>query len=326
MNKKEIRIIFMGTPEFAVASLKALNENGFNVVAVITSMDKPAGRGQKIQESEVKKYALSRGLIIMQPENLKNEAFLEELKTLKPDLQVVVAFRMLPESVWSLPKYGTINLHASLLPQYRGAAPINHVIMNGETKTGLTTFFIEKEIDTGNIILQQELDIDPEETAGELHDKMMLSGGKMLIDTINSVLEGNINIISQSRLINKNEPIKTANKIFKENCIIRWCDTVENIYNFIRGLSPTPTAWTILKEGTGKEIILKIFRTQKITESHSIKPGTIVSDHKGFFKIAASNGYIDIKELQPEGKKRMKTSEWLNGYKITGAHIKDLSF
>ncbi len=312
----------MGTPEFAVEGLKSLHENEFNIVAVITSPDKPAGRGQKTQESPVKKYAVQNGFKIMQPSNLKDKLFLEELSALQPDIQVVVAFRMLPESVWDLPKYGTLNLHASLLPHYRGAAPINHAIMNGETKTGLTTFFIEKEIDTGFIIKQMEIDILPDETAGELHDKLMYEGSKLLIDTVNLVITGQISPVSQKHMINENEIIKTANKIFKEDCLINWNYGVKKNYDFIRGLSPYPTARTILTDSNGKETLLKIYKTEMIFETHQLSPGTIQSDNKTFLRIAVSDGFINVTELQPEGKKMMKTNEWLNGFDISNNKVK----
>ena len=316
----------MGTPEFAVESLKAIHENGFTVSAVVTSCDKPAGRGMKLQESAVKVYAQEMGLKVLQPENMKSDAFSNELNAIDPDLQVVVAFRMLPESVWSLPKKGTINLHASLLPNYRGAAPINHAIMNGETKTGLTTFFIEKEIDTGNIILQKEVEILPDENAGELHDKLMIEGGKLVIETLNAIITGTVNPVSQRQLIGENETFKTANKIFKENCIVRWNDTAENVYNFIRGLSPYPAAWTTLKNKNGKELTVKLLRAGKSIENHNLRCATILSDNKTFFKVAVCDGFIDIIELQPEGKKQMKTGDWLNGFDVSNFSVKDPSF
>ncbi len=316
----------MGTPEFAVESLKAVYENGFQIAAVITACDKPGGRGRKLQESAVKVYAQKQGFKILQPENLKSESFIKELSDIRPDVQVVVAFRMLPEAVWSLPELGTINLHASLLPQYRGAAPINHAIINGETVTGLTTFFIEKEIDTGKIILQKEVEILPDENAGELHDKLKVEGARLLVETLEALIAGNIQSISQTKLLKPGESVKTANKIFKENCIIRWNDTAEHVHNFIRGLSPYPAAWTLLSDQYGKEISLKILKSEYIIETHGNHPGIIVSDNKSYLRFTVTNGYIHVLELQQEGKKRMKTGEWLNGFDISCRKTKDLSF
>jgi methionyl-tRNA formyltransferase len=326
MDKKDLRVVFMGTPEFAVESLKAIHESGFQIAAVITACDKPAGRGRKLQESAVKVYAQNKGFKVLQPENLKSESFLKDLSDINPDVQVVVAFRMLPEVVWALPEFGTINLHASLLPQYRGAAPINHAIINGESVTGLTTFFIEKEIDTGKIIMQREVAILPDENAGELHDKLMVEGGRLLVETLEALLAGNIQSISQTKLLIPGELVKTASKIFKENCIIRWNDTAEHVYNFIRGLSPYPTAWTLLEDQSGKQISLKIMKSVYLIEPHVYKPGTIISDNKSYLRFAVSDGYIQIIELQQEGKKKMKTHEWLNGFDISCCKTKDLSF
>jgi methionyl-tRNA formyltransferase len=243
MRKEDLRIVFMGTPTFAVESLKALVENGYNVVGVITTPDKPAGRGYRMQASEVKKYALEHDLLLLQPEKLKNEVFLNELKQLKADLQIVVAFRMLPEVVWNMPRLGTFNLHASLLPQYRGAAPINWAIINGEKETGVTTFFLSHEIDTGKIIFREKMPINDDDNAGTLHDKLMKLGAELVLKTVDAVLENSIDTIPQSELISDETILKPAPKIFKETCRINWEDTAENIYNLIRGLSPTPTAW-----------------------------------------------------------------------------------
>lgn len=310
----------MGTPDFAVESLKILYEKGVKILAVVTAPDKPAGRGRKIRESAVKKYALSEGLKVLQPHNLKSDDFIAELKNLNADLYVVVAFRMLPEVVWNMPKYGTVNLHASLLPQYRGAAPINHAVINGETKTGVTTFFIEKEIDTGNIIAQKEVEILPDETAGELHDKLMLVGGELILKTVTDIMNKAVNPIPQSELA-ANTEIKPAPKIFKDDCKIEWNRRTDKIYNFIRGLSPYPAAWTIL-ENSQKTLILKIFRADKITEKHSLIPGEIVSNNKNYLKIAAADGFLDVKELQLQGKKPMRVNDLLNGFDISAYKIK----
>ncbi len=321
MNKKDFKIIFMGTPDFAVESLRMLYDSGFNIVAVITSPDKPAGRGRKIQESAVKKFAFEKNLPILQPLNLKADHFTSELKSLRADLQIVVAFRMLPEIVWAMPEYGTINLHASLLPQYRGAAPINHAIINGETRTGVTTFFIEKEIDTGNIIFQEEVDILPNETAGELHDKLMKIGGELIVKTVNAVIQNKIKIIPQKKIITENTEIKAAPKIFKDDCKINWNQPSDKIYNFIRGLSPYPTAMTMISDN--RQFILKIFKAEKQIENHSLPGGKIISDDKTYLKISTVDGYISIKELQLQGKKRMNIKEFLNGFNISNYRIMD---
>ncbi|NPA44371.1 MAG: methionyl-tRNA formyltransferase, partial [Chlorobi bacterium] len=312
--KDNFRIVFMGTPDFAVESLKSLYKNGFNIVGVITAPDKPAGRGKKIQSSAVKKYALEKNLNILQPTNLKNEQFISELKDLKADLQVVVAFRMLPEVVWAMPKFGTINLHASLLPNYRGAAPINHAIINGETKTGVTTFFIEKEIDTGMIIFQEEVEILPTENAGQLHDKLMNIGGKLIIKTVDAIIKGEVKAIPQKQI--PVSEIKSANKIFKDFCEINWKKDNKTIYNFIRGLSPYPAAWTKISSSDGKVLTLKIFASEMIFEKHNLEVGKIISDNKTYIKISTSEGYINILELQLQGKKRMPIKDLLNGFDI----------
>ncbi len=318
-HKENFRIIFMGTPDFATESLKILTENNYHIVAVITAPDKPAGRGRKLQQSSVKKYALEKGLKILQPTNLKNETFISELKKLKADLQIVVAFRMLPEIVWAMPKYGTINLHASLLPQYRGAAPINHAIINGETITGVTTFFIEKEIDTGNIIAQKKVKILPDENAGKLHDKLMFTGAQLILQTVDDIINDRVKPIPQKKL-SEGEILKPAPKIFKEDCIINWQNPAEKIYNFIRGLSPYPAAMTKIRKGD-KTYILKIFKTEVIKENHNHKIGKIISDNKNYLKIATKDAFIDIKELQLQGKKRMKVKDLLNGFDIEGVEV-----
>lgn len=300
----------MGTPDFAVASLKALVEAGFNIVGVITAPDKPAGRGLKLSESEVKKYAVQQGLKLLQPEKLKAPLFIEELKSLEADVQVVVAFRMLPEVVWNMPPMGTINLHGSLLPQYRGAAPINWAIINGEKETGVTTFKLQHEIDTGNILLQEKMAIGENETAGEVHDRMKEIGAKLMVKTIVGLQNGLLSEVKQADSAN-NSVLRHAPKIFSENCIIDWHKTIEEVHNQIRGLSPFPGAYTMLN---GK--IVKIFKSEKESSASVDKPGELVTDGKTFLKFACSNGYILVKELQMEGKKRINVEDFLRGYRF----------
>ena len=298
----------MGTPEFAVASLDALVNAGCKIVGVITAPDKPAGRGMKLQQSAVKLYAQEKGLYILQPEKLKNPAFLEELQSLKADLQVVVAFRMLPEAVWNMPPMGTINVHGSLLPQYRGAAPINWAIINGEKQTGVTTFKLQHEIDTGNILLQEVIPIGDDETAGELHDKMKMVGAELLVKTIQGLAENSISEIPQQSV--KPADIKHAPKIFTDTCKIDWTKSVNEIHNLIRGLSPYPGAFTSLKEKT-----FKIYRSKKEFTQHHAEPGSYATDHKSFLKFACKDGYIHALEIQPEGKKRMPVEDFLRGFR-----------
>ncbi|MFL5787894.1 MAG: methionyl-tRNA formyltransferase [Flavisolibacter sp.] len=308
--KKDFRIVFMGTPEFAVSSLKALVESGFSIAGVITAPDKPGGRGMKLQESAVKKYAVENGLRILQPEKLKNKEFLEELKSLNADVQVVVAFRMLPEVVWNMPPMGTINVHASLLPQYRGAAPINWAIINGEKETGITTFKLKHEIDTGDILLQTKIAISENETAGELHDKMKEEGGKLLVKTIEGLIDGTIKEKPQTFHSDDNS-FKHAPKIFTETCKIDWNNSIDHIHNLIRGLSPYPGAFTILNNK-----ILKIYRSEKEYCKVATSTGEFNTDKKSYLKFAANNGYIVVKELQLEGKKKMIAEEFLKGFRI----------
>jgi methionyl-tRNA formyltransferase len=303
----------MGTPDFAVATLQSLVENGFEVVAAITAPDKPVGRGQKMSESPVKKYALSRGIPVLQPEKLKNKVFLEELATYKADLQVVVAFRMLPEAVWAMPKMGTINLHGSLLPQYRGAAPINWAVINGEIMTGVTTFFIEKEIDTGNIIFSENIEIKATDTAGDLHDRMMWIGGDLMVKTVKAIESGVYPSVKQDF----SQELKPAPKIFKETCKIDWQLDAKVIYDFVRGLSPYPAAWTTLD---GK--VLKIFETEIVNEELPeldnlvFEDFTLKTDNKKHLLIQTPDSFLAIKSLQLEGKKRMTTEEFLRGYRF----------
>ncbi len=306
------RIVFMGTPEFAVASLDALVKAGFNIVGVITASDKPAGRGMKLNESAVKKYAIEHGLKILQPEKLKNPEFLSELKSLSADLQVVVAFRMLPEVVWNMPPKGTINLHASLLPQYRGAAPINWAIINGEKETGVTTFKLQHEIDTGNILMQEAIPIGENETAGELHDKMKEIGAGLLAETVKGILEGTLQETSQvSVLSTQYSVLRNAPKITAETCKINWHKSVDEIHNLIRGLSPYPAAFTELGDKT-----LKIFRSENELTVPTSRPGKWETDRKSYFKFACMDGYIYLKEVQLEGKKRMNIEDFLRGYRF----------
>lgn len=311
-----MRIVFMGTPDFAVESLRALVENNYNVVGVITMPDKPAGRGHKIQYSPVKQYALDKGLKILQPEKLKDELFLDELRGLNADVQVVVAFRMLPEVVWNMPRFGTFNLHASLLPQYRGAAPINYAIINGETETGATTFFLTHEIDTGKIILQEKIGISETDNAGIVHDKLMMLGASMVRKTIDLLIAGKTDAIDQQQFINSTTVLKSAPKIFKENCEIHVDDTVENIYNFVRGLGPYPAARIELQlPNFAEKLAFKVFETQKELIDHNLEPGTVITDYKTFLKVAVTNGFIHLTSIQAAGKKRMTAGEFLRGLK-----------
>lgn len=304
-----MRIIFMGTPEFAVASLEALIKSGQEIVAVVTAPDKPAGRGQKLNESAVKKFALAHQLKVLQPEKLKNPEFLTELKSLNADLQVVVAFRMLPEVVWNMPPKGTINLHASLLPQYRGAAPINWAIINGEKESGVTTFFLKQEIDTGDIIASQKVEITPEMTAGDLHDALMVIGAQLLTQTVQSVERGNYQEIAQDSFEATN--LKHAPKIFKEDCKIDWNTDNQQIFNLIRGLSPYPAAFTTFMDKG-----LKIYAAEQENTEPDISPGAFLTDGKTYLKFASKNGFISVKEIQQEGKKRMKIDEFLRGVRL----------
>lgn len=313
MSAEILRVVFMGTPDFAVESLKRIIEAGINIVGVITAPDKPAGRGNKIHSSPVKIFAREAGIKnILQPTNLKSPDFINELEALKADLQVVVAFRMLPEVVWSMPPLGTINLHASLLPDYRGAAPINWAIINGEKKTGVTTFFIEKEIDTGKIIYSEKADIGPDTTAGELHDTLMNLGADLLVKTINAITSKEYPITAQSN-INHAHELKPAPKIFKEDCKIKWTRDARIIHNFIRGLSPYPAAWT---EISHEESIIpvKIFKATYSIEIHNTPIGHILTDDRKSLKVAVHDGYIHLLELQQAGKKRLKTEEFLRGF------------
>lgn len=297
----------MGTPEFAVGILDTIIKNNYDVAGVITAADKPAGRGQKIKYSAVKEYALANNLTLLQPTNLKDESFLAELKALNANLQVVVAFRMLPKVVWEMPSLGTFNLHASLLPNYRGAAPINWAIINGESKTGVTTFFIDDKIDTGAMILNSEITIEPEENAGQLHDRLMLLGSKTVIDTLKVIENGNVTTTIQE----DDAEIKTAYKLNKENCKIDWTKSGHEINNLIRGLSPYPASWCFLKD-KNEELSIKIYEAKLVSESHSYEVGSLISSKKEI-KIAIKEGFIQLLSLQLPGKKRMQVAELLNG-------------
>jgi methionyl-tRNA formyltransferase len=308
---EKLKIVFMGTPEFAVGILDTIINNNYEVVGVITAADKPAGRGQKVKYSAVKEYALEHNLKLLQPTNLKDETFLEELRSLKANLQVIVAFRMLPEVVWRMPKYGTFNLHASLLPNYRGAAPINWAIINGETKTGVTTFFIDDKIDTGAMILSKETQINEEENAGALHDRLMHIGCEAVIETLAVIESGNVATIIQK----DPDDIKTAYKLNKENCKIDWTKPARDIYNLIRGLSPYPSAWCFFNDGA-EEWNVKIYEAKIIDENHNYTIGEIITNKKEI-KIAVQDGFIQILNLQFPGKKRMNANELLNGISFT---------
>ncbi|MBN9302429.1 MULTISPECIES: methionyl-tRNA formyltransferase [Dysgonomonas] len=323
MNKKDLRIVFMGTPDFAVESLKKLVENGYNIVGVITMPDKPSGRGYKIQYSAVKKYALEQNLPLLQPEKLKDETFLSELKALKADLQIVVAFRMLPEVVWDMPRLGTFNLHGSLLPQYRGAAPINWSIINGDKETGVTTFFLTHEIDTGKIILQEKIKIGENDNAGKIHDELMVVGAGLVQKTVDMILEGSVDAVDQKQFFSDEKDLKHAPKIFKETCRINWNKSAGEIHNLIRGMSPYPTAWTELLSEGKKPQMVKIYRSEVIPSANTLVPGTILTDNKTYLHVACSNSLISMKEIQFAGKKAMRVDEVLRGYKIEeGAYFK----
>lgn len=300
-----LRIVFMGTPDFAVPSLRILVQNGYKVAGVVTATDKYGGRGKKqLLESPVKKYAVEQGIPVLQPKNLKSPEFQEDLRALNANLQVVVAFRMLPETVWDMPEYGTFNLHGSLLPRYRGAAPINWAVINGDTETGVTTFFIRHEIDTGDVLLQEKMPIGPNETAGEVHDRMMMLGAETVLKTVQAIESGNYHLQKQD-----DAQATKAPKLFRETCEIDFDQPVEKVHNFVRGLSPYPAAWTTLE---GKQ--LKILRAHYKKADVEATPGTFRSDNKSWIKIAALDGWLVIEELQLQGRKRMKANDFLNGF------------
>ena len=314
MDSKQIRIVFMGTPEFAVPSLRALVEGGYNVVGVVTTPDKPAGRGQKLHESEVKIAARELGLPILQPEKLRVPEFLEALQAWQPELGIVIAFRMLPESVWALPRLGTFNLHASLLPQYRGAAPINRAIMNGETETGVTTFLLNHEIDKGAILAQERMPILPDDNVGTLYDKLMHAGTKLVTDTVDRIAAGDVTPIEQQHI--DESTLRPAPKIFKEDCRIDWTQQGSAIVDLIRGLSPYPAAWTTLRrEDGGEEATAKIFKARFEPAAHGAAPGTVESDCRPFVRAACADGWIALEELQIAGKKRLPVRDLLLGWR-----------
>lgn len=317
MTKEELRIIYMGTPDFAVEPLKLLVAGGYNIVGVVTMPDKPVGRHQtNLTASPVKQYAISQGLKVLQPEKLKNPEFLEELKSLKADLQIVVAFRMLPEAVWAMPRLGTFNLHAALLPQYRGAAPINWAIINGDTQTGITTFFLDQEIDTGNVIQRVPVPILDTDNAEDVHDKLMVLGANLVIETVDNILADNIKPISQSELVT-DEPLRPAPKIFKETCRINWSKGVKSTYDFIRGLSPYPAAWTEM-EYANRRNVLKIYAAEKEFCEPEYPTGTLTTNGRNELKVALSDGYLHLKTLQLAGKKRMEVTDFLRGFHAEG--------
>lgn len=326
MQKEDLRIVYMGTPDFAVESLRQLVEGGYNVVGVITMPDKPMGRhGSVLQPSPVKQYAVEKGLRVLQPVNLKDEAFVEELRSLKADLQIVVAFRMLPEVVWNMPPMGTFNLHASLLPQYRGAAPINWAIINGDTETGITTFFLKHEIDTGEVIQQVRVPIADEDNVEVIHDKLMNLGGRLVTETVDAILAGTVKPVPQEELVNlSEEELRPAPKIFKDTCRIDWTKGVKAVYDFVRGLSPYPAAWTELVHPQGGVQVMKVFQAEKVfvsqTENsfvpHKEEVGTVSTDGKTYLRVALTDGYLNILSLQLAGKKRMPVADFLRGFKV----------
>ncbi len=309
---RDLRIVFMGTPDFAVATLKALIDHKYNVVGVITAPDKPAGRGQKLRASAVKQFALEHHLNILQPTNLKAESFLEELKSLNANLQIIVAFRMLPKVVWQMPEYGTFNLHASLLPQYRGAAPIHWAIINGETKTGVTTFFIDEKIDTGAVILSEATHIGHKTTVGDLHDELMAIGSELVIKTVKQIEADAVSTTIQPQ----NEDLKTAYKLNRDNCKIDWSQPINTIYNKIRGLNPFPTAWCYLENDDKKPLSVKIYGVEKIEETHNLEAGQLIAS-KDELKVACQGGYLNILEIQLPGKRKMDVKSLLNGFNFS---------
>jgi len=314
--KKKLRIVFLGTPDFAVASLEALLKNAYDIVAVITATDKKAGRGRKIHYSDVKNFAIDNNLKLLQPKNLKDKGFLKQLSLLNANLQVVVAFRMLPEVVWQMPEFGTINLHGSILPQYRGAAPINHAIINGEKETGVTTFFLNKTIDTGKIIMSEKTKIEKNDNFESLHDKLKIIGSRLIVKTVKSIEDGKVNVTEQNKLFSDSNELKSASKIDKEFCRIKWNNTSERNYNFIRGLSPYPAAFSFLSLPDNKKIQIKIFAAKEEKSNIKLIPGIIYTDNNNYLKISCTNGYLNILELQLAGKKRMDIVSFLRGFQI----------
>ncbi|MBQ7690493.1 MAG: methionyl-tRNA formyltransferase [Muribaculaceae bacterium] len=319
MEKNDLRIVFFGTPDFAVESLSRLVDGGYNVVAVVTMPDKAGGRGNHVIHSAVKQYALAHNLPLLQPVNLKDDDFVARLRACDAQLFIVIAFRMLPQVVWQMPPLGTFNLHASLLPKYRGAAPINWAVMNGDKRTGVTTFFLKHEIDTGDIIQQRAIDIARTDNVGDIHDRLMMLGADMVADTVEAILAGNVKTIAQEQLVEAGAEATPAPKIFKDTCRINWQRSGEEVYNHVRGLSPFPTAWTELVNSQGKRHTIKVYATGE-PEPAQMPPGTILSDGKCFMKVAAGDATVPILELQLAGKRRMNLSEFLRGFKIDEYH------
>lgn len=321
MTKESLRIVYMGTPDFAVESLRRLVEGGYNIVGVVTGPDKAVGRhGSVLQPTPVKQYAAEKGLRILQPERLKDETFIEELRSLRADLQIVVAFRMLPEAVWAMPPLGTFNLHASLLPQYRGAAPINWAIINGDKETGVTTFFLKHEIDTGAIIRQVRIPINATDYVGDIHDRLMTLGANVVCETVDSIIDGSVKTIPQEEL-EKGETLRSAPKIFKDTCRINWNQTAQSLYDFVRGLSPYPAAWTTLVTPDGTQMTVKIYETEITDKASGQRPcGSIDTDGKNFLHIHTADKKLSIRSLQLAGKKRMAINDFLRGFRLSDDH------
>ena len=317
MNKSDLRIVFLGTPDFAVESLRRIHTEGFNIVGVVTMPDKPAGRGHHLLQSPVKQYAVACGLPLLQPVSLKDPEFLAQLKALDANLFVVIAFRMLPREVWQMPRLGTFNLHASLLPKYRGAAPINWAVINGDTITGVTTFFLKHEIDTGDIIAQESISISPDENVGSVHDRLMTLGADLTVKTLSSIINGTLTTTSQDALVGDIEPTP-APKIFKDTCRIDWNKGVKGVYDFVRGLSPYPAAWTELKVGDSVPALLKIYETEKQFIHHEKATGTMDTDGKTYLRVAVPDGFVSLRSLQLAGQKRMDVTDFLRGFHAAG--------
>ena len=322
MTKEELKIVFFGTPDFAVESLSRLVDGGYNVVAVVTMPDKPAGRGRQLQESDVKRYAVAHGLPVLQPVSLQDEAFIEQLRSFEAQLFIVIAFRMLPEAVWQMPPLGTFNLHASLLPRYRGAAPINWAVMNGDTETGVTTFFLKHEIDTGDVIQQRSCPIGRTDNVEVIHDRLMVMGADMVLETVDAIIDGSVKPIPQNQMLTAGQQPTPAPKIFKDTCRIDWSRPAEVLYNHIRGLSPYPAAWTTMTDDAGNTTTLKIYQTgepEPFAAGESPAAGTIKADRKTL-RIACADGWLQVLSLQQSGKKRMDTDAFLRGFTITAKH------
>ena len=323
MTKEDLKIVFFGTPDFAVESLSRLVDGGYNVVAVVTMPDKPAGRGRQLQQSDVKRYAVEHGLPVLQPVSLKDEAFIAELRSFGAQLFIVIAFRMLPEAVWQMPPLGTFNLHASLLPRYRGAAPINWAVMNGDTETGVTTFFLKHEIDTGDVIQQRSCPIGRHDNVEDVHDRLMVMGADMVLETVDAIINGTVKPIPQDQMLTTGQQHTPAPKIFKDTCRIDWTRPAEELYNHIRGLSPYPAAWTVLKDENGNEVTtIKVYKTgepEPFTGNERPVPGAILADRKTL-RVACADGWLQVLSLQQSGKKRMDTDAFLRGFTVTATH------